>query len=301
MADITTAFQPKFENIWRRLVQQSDSRLEKAVSTKSGCTGEVEYHDQISPIEVTEITARLQATAISEIDVEKRALYPSKFHAPKHFDEFDEKLLADQSLPTSQTFVEIKSGINRKKDDLIIAAALGTAKTGVNGGTNVVLPAGQKIAVNPGGGANSNMTLDKWLDTKELFEANEAFGQDAEEMGDKAFIVLGSKQLRALYDEAKITSSDYAGELTALYRGEIDQFLGFHVIRSERLAVAANIRSCFAFVTSGIQFDTWVDPTFNLSIRNDYNDALQLRGKAQFGATRLEEKKVVEIACDETA
>ena len=77
MADITTAFQPKFENIWRRLVQQSDSRLEKAVSTKSGCTGEVEYHDQISPIEVTEITARLQATAISEIDLSDAEAEPA--------------------------------------------------------------------------------------------------------------------------------------------------------------------------------------------------------------------------------
>ncbi len=301
MGLITTAFQPKFESVWRRLVQQSDSRLEKAVSHQSGCTGEVVYHDQISPIEVTELTARLQATPISEIDVQKRALYPLKYAVPKHFDEFDEKLLAAQSMPTSQTFVEIKSGMNRKKDDIIIAAALGTAKTGVNGATNVVLPAGQKLLVDRGTGTNENMTIERWLDVKQLMEENEVFGQDAQDMGDEAYIVLGSKQLRSLYDEAKITSSDYAGELAALYRGEIDKFLGFNVIRSERLPVATDIRSCFAFVKSGIQFDTWVDPTMTLSIRNDYNDALQLRGKMQLGATRLEEKKVVEIPCDETA
>lgn len=294
-------YQPKFESQWRRLAQQVDSRLSGAVSVNSNCTGEVNYRDQIKPIDVSSLggpnSNRLAATAISEIETQKRANYPEKFQAVKHFDEFDEVWLAEQSKPTSQTFLEFKAGFNRKMDDLIIAAATGTAKTGDNGAVSTDLPTGQVISVDTGG-TGSGMNLDKILDAKQLMEENEVFGQDID--GDEAYLVLNAKALRGLYDEAKITSSDYAGELQALYNGEIDQFLGFNFIRTERLAVASNVRTCFAFVKSGIALDIWQNPKFKLSERNDYNDAAQLRGTAAAGATRLEEIKVVEIPCDES-
>lgn len=294
-------YQPKFESQWRRLAQQVDSRLSGAVSVNSNCTGEVNYRDQIKPIDVSSLggpnSNRLAATAISEIETQKRANYPEKFQAVKHFDEFDEVWLAEQSKPTSQTFLEFKAGFNRKMDDLIIAAATGTAKTGDNGAVSTDLPTGQVISVDTGG-TGSGMNLEKILDAKQLMEENEVFGQDID--GDEAYLVLNAKALRGLYDEAKITSSDYAGELQALYNGEIDQFLGFNFIRTERLAVATNVRTCFAFVKSGIALDIWQNPKFKLSERNDYNDAAQLRGTAAAGATRLEEIKVVEIPCDES-
>jgi hypothetical protein len=294
-------YQPKFESQWRRLAQQVDSRLSGAVSVNSNCTGEVNYRDQIKPIDVSSLGTpsqnRIAATAISEIETQKRANYPEKFQAVKHFDEFDEVWLAEQSKPTSQTFLEFKAGFNRKMDDLIIAAATGTAKTGNNGAVSTDLPTGQVISVDTGG-TGSGMNLAKILDAKQLMEENEVFGQDID--GDDAYLVLNAKALRGLYDEAKITSSDYAGELQALYNGEIDQFLGFNFIRTERLAVASNVRTCFAFVKSGIALDIWQNPKFKLSERNDFNDAAQLRGTAAAGATRLEEVKVVEIPCDES-
>jgi hypothetical protein len=294
-------YQPKFESQWRRLAQQVDSRLSGAVSVNSNCTGEVNYRDQIKPIDVSSLGTpsqnRIAATAISEIETQKRANYPEKFQAVKHFDEFDEVWLAEQSKPTSQTFLEFKAGFNRKMDDLIIAAATGTAKTGNNGAVSTDLPTSQVIPVNTGGDG-SGMNLAKILDAKQLMEENEVFGQDID--GDDAYLVLNAKALRGLYDEAKITSSDYAGELQALYNGEIDQFLGFNFIRTERLAVASNVRTCFAFVKSGIALDIWQNPKFKLSERNDFNDAAQLRGTAAAGATRLEEVKVVEIPCDES-
>jgi hypothetical protein len=294
-------YQPKFESQWRRLAQQVDSRLSGAVSVNSNCTGEVNYRDQIKPIDVSSLGTpsqnRIAATAISEIETQKRANYPEKFQAVKHFDEFDEVWLAEQSKPTSQTFLEFKAGFNRKMDDLIIAAATGTAKTGNNGAVSTDLPTTQVISVDTGG-TGSGMNLAKILDAKQLMEENEVFGQDID--GDEAYLVLNAKALRGLYDEAKITSSDYAGELQALYNGEIDQFLGFNFIRTERLAVATNVRTCFAFVKSGIALDIWQNPKFKLSERNDFNDAAQLRGTAAAGATRLEEVKVVEIPCDES-
>lgn len=304
--DVINHYQPKFEDLWRRIAQQPESRFAKAVTLNTGCTGEVHYRDQIKPIDAVQLgtnarDGRLQATAITEIDTQKRANYPFKFAIPRHFDEFDEIFLKNQSLPTSQTFMEMKSGFNRQMDDLVIAAATGDAKTGENGSTTTELPAEQIVAVTEdgaGGAVPVPMNLAKLLEAKQKLEEAEAWGQDVD--GEKAYLAINSKGLRALYDEAKVTSSDYAGELRALYFGEIDQFLGFEFIRSERLALATTTRSCFAFTKSGIALDVWSDPKFRLSIRNDYNDALQLRGTFVAGATRLEEVKVVEILCDES-
>lgn len=297
-------YQPKFESQWRRLAQQVDSRLSGAVTLSTGCTGEVIYRDQIKPIDVTVLgnagdptSGRLQDTPTSEIVTHKRANFPTKFHAVKQFDEFDEVWLAEQSKPTSQTFLEFQAGFNRQMDDLIIAAATGVAKTGNNGADSTALPNTQIVTADTGGDF-TGMNLEKLLNAKQILEENEAFGQGID--GDTAYLVLNAKALRSLYNEAEITSSDFAGELQALYRGEIDQFLGFKFIRTERLSLeSGNLRKCFAFVKSGIALDVWQNPKFTLSVRHDKNDAAQLRGTAAAGATRLEEEKVVQIYCDE--
>ena len=300
-------YQPKFESQWRRLAQQGSSRLGPAVTVQSGCTGDVIYRDQIKPIDVLDLgdagdptSGRFQPIAISEIETQKRANYPSKFYVPKHFDRADGTFLKEQSVPTSQTFTEMKAGFNRKQEQLIIAAATGIARTGINGSVATELPAEQIIDVQLGASGNTGFNLDKWLATKELMEKAEVFGQDVDGGDAMAYIALTSKQLQNLYKLAQITSSDYAGELKALYRGEIDQFLGFKVIRTELLAKTGNIRTCFAWVKSGIALDIWENPKFEVDKRTDYTHPWQLVGYGAMGATRMEENKVVAIPCDES-
>lgn len=312
--DLVDQYQPKYQNEWNRIVQQETSRLAKCVTIETGVTGEVYYRDQIKPIDVLELgtpgdasTGRIQPIAISEIDTQKRANYPNKYYIPKHFDRMDGTFLKDQSLPTSQTFTEMKSGFARKQDELIIAAATGAARTGDNGGTTTALAdynsGAQVLNVQEDGTGtptvNQGLNLAKLLAAKEVLEKNEAFGQDVEgePMG---YIALSSKQLRNLYSVTELTSSDYASELRALYFGEIDQFLGFKFIRTELLALNTGIRTCFAFVKSGICLDMWENPTFEIDKRTDYTHPWQLVGYGAMGSTRLEEAKVVEIPCDET-
>lgn len=300
---LTDQFQPKYESEWNRLAQQPTSRLAKAVSQRNGCQGDIVYRDQIRPIEAISLGAptanRLQATPTSEIETEIRANIPEKFHIVKQFDEFDKAFLKAQSLPTSQVFMEMKGGFGRKIDDLIIAAATGTAKTGVGGATNTVLPAGSKLLIDVGAGVNptASMNLEKVLGVVELLSKNEAFGQDVEEGGEEGYLVLGAAELKQLYLEARDLSHEFMDDIIDVYKGRVQHLLGLNVIRSERLANATNVTTCFGFVRSGIALDIWADPSFKLSIRDDLNEALQMRGKQAAAATRLEEVKVVEVPC----
>ena len=77
--------------------------------------------------------------------------------------------------------------------------------------------------------------------------------------------------------------------------------MGFHFIVSTRLAKTGNIRSCLAWAKSGIGLAMNGNAKSRITERSDKNYSTQVFIEASMGATRIEDEKVVEIACDESA
>lgn len=77
--------------------------------------------------------------------------------------------------------------------------------------------------------------------------------------------------------------------------------MGFKFITSTRLSVASNIRKCFAWAEDGIKLAVGKDVVAKIDERSDKSYSTQVFYSATFGATRMEEAKVVEISCDESA
>ena len=97
----------------------------------------------------------------------------------------------------------------------------------------------------------------------------------------------------------KITSSDYAS-VKALVQGQLDTYMGFKFIRTERLGLDANSdRSVLAFCRSAIGLAVGSDISTKISERADKNYATQVFLSMTIGATRVEDEKIVEIACNE--
>jgi len=65
--------------------------------------------------------------------------------------------------------------------------------------------------------------------------------------------------------------------------------------------VASNIRTCFAWAEDGIKMGVGKDIVSRIEERADKSYSTQVYYCAQFGATRMEEDKVVSILCDESA
>ena len=84
-------------------------------------------------------------------------------------------------------------------------------------------------------------------------------------------------------------------------QGEIDTFLGFKFIVTNRLALASNIRTCFAWAEDGLALGIGKDVTARIDERADKGYATQVYYCMSIAATRMEEEKVVSIACDESA
>ena len=83
--------------------------------------------------------------------------------------------------------------------------------------------------------------------------------------------------------------------------GEINTFMGFQFHVSTRLAKSGNIRTCFAWAEDGIKMAMGKDVMSRIEERADKSYSTQVYYCATFGATRMEEEKVVQIDCDESA
>ena len=293
LTNIPNHFTTQFDSNWKHLVQQKNSKLKEYVTLDS-IEGKEKSYNQLDATSMTQITDRSRDTRISDQAMAKRWIRPLNYDCAKLVDEFDEQFLGEVVLPTSPIIQSHGAAYARTCDKIIIDALGGTAFTGTTGTTATVLPAGQKIAANyveSGAVANSGLTIAKLRAAKFLFDSNEV---DEEE---ERIMVVSAKQLQDLLRTVEATSADY-NTVRALVDGTLNTFMGFKFRRSQQLPLATDIRSCFAYVKSGIILAERGLKTM-MDVRPDLSHSLQIRSVASLAAVRMEEKKVVEIACDE--
>jgi Phage capsid protein len=296
LVQIPEHFTTQFDANWRHLVQQKNSRLREYVTLDS-ISGKEKSYNQLSEAAMQLITSRSGETRISDQATAKRWIRPKAYDTAKLFDEFDEQLLGEVVLPTSPVVQSHAQAYARTADQVIIDALGGSAYTGETGVTATALPAGQKVAkdyVETGSTANSGLTIAKLRAAKYILDSNEV---DEEE---ERIIVVSAKQLQDLLQTVQVTSVDY-NSVKALVDGNVNTFMGFKFRRSQLLPLntSTDIRSAYVYVKSGIVLAERGLKT-HMDVRTDLSHSLQIRSVASLGATRLEEKKIVEIACDES-
>jgi hypothetical protein len=297
IAQIPQYFTTEFTSNWEHLLQQKVSKLREFVSVES-VRGKEKTFNQMAAVEMTRITSRAADTTIQDVALAKRWLRPFPYEHATLFDEWDAEYLGEVSLPQSETVANHAMAYMRTCDKTIIDAALGSAYTGETGVTPTSLPSGQKVAVDyveTGVAANSGLTIAKLRQAAYLL--NEAEVDDS----DPRVLVVSAKQIQDLLRTTEVTSADF-NSVKALVQGDIDTFLGFKFRRVASSLLPYNsstgVRTCFAYVRSGLKLAD-AGRKVHVDIRADKSHALQIRTVASLGATRMEEKKVVEIAADE--
>jgi hypothetical protein len=296
MTQIPEHYTTQFDANWRHLVQQKNSRLREYVTLDS-ISGKEKSYNQLSEAAMQLITSRSGETRISDQATAKRWIRPKAYDTAKLFDEFDEQLLGEVVLPTSPVVQSHAAAYARTADQVIIEALGGAAYTGETGVTATVLPNSQKVGVNyveSGSPANSGLTIAKLRAAKFILDANDV---DEEE---ERIIVISAKQLQDLLRTTDVTSADF-NSVKALVDGNVNTFMGFKFRKTQLLPLnsSTDVRFAYVYVKSGIVLAERGLKT-HMDVRTDLSHSLQIRSVASLGATRLEEKKVVEIACDES-
>lgn len=282
---ITTAFVQQYKGTLYNLVQQKGSRLREAVTVEA-VNGEVGYFDQIGATVAVERASRHSDSPLVNTPHARRQVTMRDFEWGDLIDNPDKvRLLVD---PSSNYLQSAMWALGRKMDDVIIAAALGTAQVGKTGGTPTTLPTSQKVAV-----ASAGLTLAKLLSAKEILDSKEA---DPDE---PRYIAVTSKQMTNLLNTSQIQSADY-NTVKALVQGQIDTFLGFKFIRTERLTTSGGNRQVIAWSKSGLLLALGSDIKGRVIERPDKSFSVYAYASLSCGATRMEEEKVVEIACQKS-
>jgi hypothetical protein len=178
--------------------------------------------------------------------------------------------------------------IGRAMDDAIITAATATALTGEDGTTSTAFPAGQTAGTTAGG-----LTIAKLREAMQLLIAAEV---DVD--NEPLYCAIGAQQHDDLLGQTQAVSLDFTNK-PVLVDGRIRSFMGFNFIDSQRLGLSGTDRTAVCWAKSGLHLGIWNDLDVNITERADKNYSTQVFVKATFGATRVEEKKVVAITCSE--
>lgn len=143
-------------------------------------------------------------------------------------------------------------------------------------------------------------STDVGLNVEKLRAAKENLDSQEVDESDPRFCIVNAKQLRNLLAETEVTSSDF-NSVKALVQGEVNSFMGFDFVRTERIDADSNAdHKVLYYAKTGIKLAIGLNPTARISERSDKNYATQVFYSMAIGATRMEEVKVGRILCDPT-
>ena len=287
---IVQAYVQQYNSNVHMLSEQQMSRLRFTTMVEPG-TGEAFSFERLGSAgsgpnnSASVVRDRHGKTPLSNIEHSRRWAYPVDYAEGTLLDKQDNiRILID---PMSKYTVRHASAFGRTWDDRVIEALGGVAMQGQRGTESVPLPAAQKIAHGSAG-----LTVEKLRQAKEMLDAAETG------MEYPRYIICQARQIRNLLATEEVTSMDF-NTIRTLHAGEIDEFMGFKFIRLERLPASGSNRLCYAYSMPAVGVKVAMEPNSALSVRSDLLNAMQILTLGSWGAVRIEDELVVEIACNE--
>lgn len=265
------------------LASQNMSRLRRTVMEES-ITGKTHNFERVAGVAAIKKLSRHATTPILDVPHSRRKVNLEDYQWGDVIDAEDKiRMLIS---PESAYAREGAAAMARAIDDAIIAAALGNALDGDSAA--VALPAGQLIAAGAAG-----LTLAKIRSAKEILDENEA------DPSETRYLVVAGAQVNNLLAAVESNQSDYWA-VKAIVEGKTDQFYGFTVIRSQRLALSGGTRSCIAYTDRALGLAVGRDVVTRIAERSDLSFATQIYLAMSLGATRVQDELVVKIDCTES-
>lgn len=291
---VTTHYVQQYTTNVQLLSQQKGSRLINSVTIGQYKGKQGVPVDQFAPTVANKRTTRYPALTPADIQADRRWVFPVDYDWNDLIDNIDKlRLLID---PMSSYVSSGSAAMNRAKDDEIIAAYFGTAKTGVDGSTSTSFPVSQQVSASEGSSSATGMNVEKLKAGIQILLANEAWDPSS---GDRISCVISAKQNRNLMDEIQVINADYNGEKAVVNDGFVMSWGKVDFIHSERLPTNGSSQTRVPmYVKEGMHLGTWQDLSTDVSQRKDLAGLpWQVYVYGTFGATRIEEKKVVELPC----
>lgn len=291
-ANLPSFYVQQFATNIQLLLQQKGSNLRPFVMSGSHVGKQASPVDQIGAVSMQPVTGRFQPIGRVDASVDRRWVFPSDFDLNQLIDSFDKlRLLTD---PQSHYVQNAVNAAGRQLDDLILAAVSGTATTGGNAQNSTAFLAGNIVANNFGASAATGLTVAKLREGKRILMKNQV-----DIKNDQIVCVVNAQAHDNLLAEAQVISMDY-NDKPVLVDGIVKRFLGIDFVYCERTLINGSSDNIIPlYAKSGLYLGMWNDMATKISQRDDLQGLpWQAYVYMTAGATRLEEKKVVQLLCD---
>lgn len=292
--NIPTFYAQQYATNIALLLQQRGSLLRGAVNVGSYVGKAASPVEQIGAISANKVTGRFQPMDRVDAALDLRWVFPVDYDLPQLIDSFDKlRLLVD---PSSKYVENAMYAMGRAMDDEIISAFFGSASTGLEHGSTTSFPSSQVVSVQQGASSPTGLTVAKLREARKILAANQVAPDD------ELFAIVKSKQHDNLLAEAQVISLDY-NDKPVLVDGKVTRFMGVNIIQCERLSNGTDDQAGTSdaipiYAKSGMHLGIWNDISSDISQRKDLKGLpYQAYCYGTFGATRLEEKKIVKVWC----
>lgn len=279
-ASIDQAFVYDFARNVYHLGQQKGSRIRATLKNVKYDPGSRTHFERLASAEmIAKSPARNLATPVLDVVHSKRYTVGAPYVWSELIDHSD----AAQALidPRSAYTEAAMNAYGRLIDTVVLAAATGLAGTGLGGTSTQALGAGQLI----GTGA-TGLTLAQLREAKAKMDVAEIEGQ--------RYCACPSNGIEDLLTITEATSSDYAA-VKALVQGEIDTFLGFKFVRTERTPLISGRKTVVCYAENALGLHLPLDGLSRVAEDPGRSFALRVYLETVIGAVRIEEAGVVQI------
>lgn len=286
-------FVSQFSSDIELLLQERGSKLRQHVRTGTHTGKQASPVNQIGAIVAASPSGRFAPKNRTDAPMARRWVFPIDREIDQLIDQFDMLRLIEEPRPE---YVENAAmAIGRSMDDAIVDALIGTSKIGETGsGTESFDSSTYGVANDFGSAAATGLTVAKIIEAQRLFMV-----ANVDLDVDPMTIIISPTQHANLLNQVEVISTDF-NLRPVLVDGRVRSFMGANLVVSNRLDLTGSDRQCIAFVKSGAYMGIWKDIQTRASIRNDLSsEPFDLYSCATFGATRLEQGKVVRILTTE--
>jgi len=276
--------------------------------------GESAFYERIGAASAIKKVGRHSDTGQIDTPHSKRRVTLEDWYYNDFIDEEDKiRTLIDPQGPYSQAAMW---ALGRAMDDVLITAMQGNAYEGRGTISTIALPDASKLIsyTSVGPTVVSRLNIDALRRAKKVLDKAEV------DPSIRRYCALGAEQLESLLNETEVTSSDY-NTVKALVRGEVDEFMGFTFIRTERIpqadasyvnatgivdagsndATETDADHVLCWASDGVMLSVGRDMKGRIDVRPDKHYLTQVYASMGIGATRLEDVKVLDIACKNSA
>lgn len=287
---ISTAFVKEFGRTVQLLAQETGQKFRKAVMVEP-VRAEFHFFEQVAATAAIRTATRHADSPLINTIHERRRVGLINVEWGDLIDDFDRvRLLIDPQAPMTRN---AGLAVGREMDDIVIERFFADAATGKEGSGTATFPAANVVAADFDGD-----TVDEGLTIEKMREARKLLKQNFVDLDlEPTWLALDAEREDDLLGTTEVTSMDF-NTVRALVNGDVDRFMGFQFIKTERLLTdSSGFLRVPVWTPSGMGMAMGMEPNSQAARRADKRFSIYVFWSMVVGSTRLEEAKVIEIKC----